>query len=116
MIGRNEFALMKPGSIFLNTARGPIVDEEALVEALASGRLAGAGLDVFEVEPLPPGHPLTRLENVVLTPHSAGVTPETLEAGLRMALENVENFLAGAPANVVRAADPEAGGRAAGLS
>jgi phosphoglycerate dehydrogenase-like enzyme len=116
MIGRNEFALMKPGAIFLNTARGPIVDEEALVEALASGRLAGAGLDVFEVEPLPPGHPLTRLENVVLTPHSAGVTPETLEAGLRMALENVENFLAGAPANVVRAADPEAGGRAAGLS
>jgi len=116
MIGRNEFALMKPGAIFLNTARGPIVDEEALVEALASGRLAGAGLDVFEVEPLPPGHPLTRLENVVLTPHSAGVTPETLEAGLRMALENVENFLAGAPANVVRAADPEAGGRSAGLS
>lgn len=116
MIGREQFALMKPGAIFLNTARGPIVDEEALVEALASGRLAGAGLDVFEVEPLPPGHPLTRLENVVLTPHSAGVTPETLEAGLRMALENVETFLAGAPTNVVSAPGQAAGGRAAGLS
>lgn len=101
MIGRNEFAMMKPGAIFLNTARGPIVDEEALVEALASGHLGGAGLDVFAVEPLPAGHPLTRLNNVVLTPHSAGVTREALEAGLSLALENVENFLAGAPTHVV---------------
>lgn len=101
MIGRDQFAMMKPGAIFLNTARGPIVDEKALVEALASGRLGGAGLDVFAVEPLPPGHPLTRLDNVVLTPHSAGVTREALEAGLSLALENVENFLAGAPTHVV---------------
>lgn len=116
MIGRAQFALMKPGAIFLNTARGPIVDEEALVEALTSGRLAGAGLDVFEVEPLPAGHPLTRLDNVVLTPHSAGVTPETLEAGLKMALDNVENFLAGAPTNVVRALEQATETRTAGLS
>ncbi len=101
MIGRGEFAMMKPGAIFLNTARGPIVDEEALVEALASGHLGGAGLDVFAVEPLPAGHPLTRLTNVVLTPHSAGVTREALEAGLSLALENVENFLAGRPTHVV---------------
>lgn len=101
MIGREQFAMMKPTAIFLNTARGPVVDEQALVEALASGHLGGAGLDVFEIEPLPPGHPLTRLENVVLTPHSAGVTPEALEAGLQMALDNVESFLAGTPANVV---------------
>lgn len=106
MIGRNEFAMMKPGAIFLNTARGPIVDEEALVEALASGHLGGAGLDVFAVEPLPAGHPLTRLENVVLTPHSAGVTRETLEAGLSLALENVENFLAGTPTHVVAGPKP----------
>jgi len=101
MIGRDEFAMMKPGAIFLNTARGAIVDEEALIDALASGHLGGAGLDVFTIEPLPPGHPLTRLDNVVLTPHSAGVTPEALEAGLAMALENVDNFVAGQPTHVV---------------
>lgn len=101
MIAAREFALMKPTAIFVNTARGPIVDEAALVEALESHRIAGAGLDVFETEPLPAGHPLTRLANVVLTPHSAGVTAEALEAGLRMAIDNVRNFLAGRPTNVV---------------
>lgn len=88
MIGAREFALMKPGAIFINTARGAIVDEGALVEALQSGRIA-AGLDVFTVEPLPAEHPLTSLPNVVITPHCAGVTPEALEAGLRMAVENI---------------------------
>ncbi|MGH9720137.1 MAG: NAD(P)-dependent oxidoreductase, partial [Bryobacteraceae bacterium] len=76
-------------------------DEAALVDALSARRIAGAGLDVFETEPLPPGHPLTRLDNVVLSPHSAGVTPETLEAGLQLAIDNVRNYLAGRPANVV---------------
>jgi phosphoglycerate dehydrogenase-like enzyme len=85
----------------VNTARGPIVDEAALIEALQTRRIAGAGLDVFDVEPLPPGHPLTKLENVVLTPHCAGVTPEVLEAGLALAIENVESFLSGSPRNVV---------------
>lgn len=92
MIGAREFALMKPGAIFVNTARGAIVDEAALVEALESGRIA-AGLDVFTVEPLPAGHPLTSLSNVVITPHCAGITPEALEAGLRMAVENIWAFL-----------------------
>jgi phosphoglycerate dehydrogenase-like enzyme len=100
-IGQRELEKMKPSAILINTARGPIVNEPALLEALASGRIAGAGLDVFEIEPLPDGHPLTRLENVVLTPHSAGVTPEALEAGLALSIENVWNFLRGHPTNVV---------------
>ena len=92
---------MKAGAILLNTARGPIVDEAALVEALRAGRLRGAGLDVFDVEPLPAAHPLTTLPNVVLSPHCAGITPEALEAGLQLAVDNVESFLQGTPRNVV---------------
>lgn len=102
-LGPRELGLLKPTAILINTARGPLVDEAALVEALASRRIAGAGLDVFDVEPLPPGHPLTKLDNVVLTPHSGGVTPEALEAGLQLAVDNIWSFLAGTPANVVAA-------------
>ncbi len=100
-IGEREFGLMKPSAVFINTARGAIVDEQALVAALSRKRIAGAGLDVFEVEPLPANHPLSRLENVVLTPHSGGVTQEALEAGLQLAIENVFSFLAGKPRNLV---------------
>jgi phosphoglycerate dehydrogenase-like enzyme len=101
MIGAGEFGMMKSSAILINTARGPIVDEAALLEALLTGRIAAAGLDVFDVEPLPAGHALARLPNVVLSAHSAGVTPEALEAGLRMAVENVFQFLAGKPVHVV---------------
>jgi len=94
-VGRAQFALMKPGAILINTARGGIVDEAALIEALTTGRIGGAGLDVFATEPLPAGHPLTKLDNVVLTPHCAGITPEAMEAGLRMAVENIWAFLDG---------------------
>jgi phosphoglycerate dehydrogenase-like enzyme len=94
LVSATQFAMMKPGAILINTARGAIVDEEAMIEALATGRIAGAGLDVFATEPLPPHHPLTLLGNVVLTPHCAGITPEALEAGLRMAVENIWKFLA----------------------
>ncbi|HKW99510.1 MAG TPA: phosphoglycerate dehydrogenase [Bryobacteraceae bacterium] len=100
-IGRPELEKMKPTAILINTARGAIIDEPALVEALSAGRIAGAGLDVFGTEPLPAGHALTKLEKVVLTPHSAGVTPEALEAGLALSIENVWNFLSGHPTNVV---------------
>jgi phosphoglycerate dehydrogenase-like enzyme len=103
MIGEREFAMMKPSTIFINTARGPIVDEAALLEALLNSRIAAAGLDVFEVEPLPAGHALTRLPNVVLSAHSAGVTPEALEAGLQMAVDNVYHFQEGRPEHVVTA-------------
>jgi phosphoglycerate dehydrogenase-like enzyme len=100
-IGRAEFEKMKPTAILVNTARGPIVDEAALIEALKTHRIAGAGLDVFDVEPLPAGHPLTKLPNVVLTPHCAGVTPEVLEAGLALSIENIKEFVKGNPQNVV---------------
>jgi phosphoglycerate dehydrogenase-like enzyme len=101
LIGNRQFSLMKRTSILVNTARGAIVDEAALVEAISTKQIAGAGLDVFSTEPLPAGHPFTKLDNVVLTPHCAGITPEALEAGLRVALENVRSFLDGNPLNVV---------------
>lgn len=101
MIGREQFELMKPGAIFINTARGPIVNEGDLIAALRTNRIAGAGLDVFDREPLPLDSPLYALTNVVLTPHAAGITPETTEAGLALAIENVFAFLVGRPSNVV---------------
>ena len=101
LIRREQLELMKPSAILINTARGGIVNESDLVQALLTNRIAGAGLDVFEAEPLPPDSPLFALPNVVLTPHAAGVTPETTEAGLALAIENVFAFLAGQPTNVV---------------
>lgn len=103
MIGERELARMKRGAILVNTARGAIVDEAALLEALRTKRIAGAGLDVFAAEPLGPNHSFSALPNVVLTPHSAGVTPEALEAGLAMAVDNVKAFLGGKPEHVVAA-------------
>jgi D-3-phosphoglycerate dehydrogenase len=100
-LGRDRLAQMKPRAILINTARGPLVDEAAVIEALRERRLAGAGIDVFAAEPLPAGHPLTKLDNVVLTSHCAGITPEALEAGLALAIENVVNYLNGNPTNVV---------------
>jgi len=101
LIRREHFQLMKSTAFFINTARGAVVHEADLVDALQTGRIAGAGLDVFEHEPLPAGSSLFSLPNVVLTPHAAGITPGTTEAGLALAIENVFSFLAGVAANVV---------------
>jgi D-3-phosphoglycerate dehydrogenase / 2-oxoglutarate reductase len=100
LIDAPRLALMKPSAILVNTARGGLVDEQALVEALAEQRLGGAALDVFEVEPLPDG-PLRRLEQVVLTPHVAGLSAASLQA---MALRTCENILA-----LLRGRDPGPG-------
>src|SRR2546427_110888 len=83
------------------SARGPIVCEPDLIEVLRADRIAGAGLDGFETEPLPPDSPFFALPNTVLSPHSAGITPEATEAGLALAVENVFAWLAGRPTNVV---------------
>jgi D-3-phosphoglycerate dehydrogenase len=91
IVNRAHLALMKPSAFLVNTARGGLVDEAALYEALAAGRIAGAGLDVFEVEPLPAGSPLRRLTNVLLTPHCAG---GSIEAVVAMTDRCVDNILA----------------------
>ncbi|WP_279615371.1 NAD(P)-dependent oxidoreductase, partial [Mycobacterium malmoense] len=92
----------------INTSRGPIVDETAMIGALQSGRIAGAGLDVFDTEPLPPDHPLRRLPNVTLSPHLGYVTREMLGAFYSDTVEAVAAWLDGAP---IRIANPEAAQR-----
>jgi glyoxylate reductase len=89
---RVKFAKMKRGAYFINVGRGRLVDTEALLEALESGVLAGAALDVFDVEPLPPGHRLVSMENVVLTPHIGSATVETREQMAELAADNVVAF------------------------
>lgn len=88
MIDAAALAAMKPGSVLVNTARGGLVDEAALIDALTSGRLRAAGLDVVTVEPAPAGNPLFDLDNVVVMPHIAWITPETLDRSLGIAFEN----------------------------
>jgi D-3-phosphoglycerate dehydrogenase len=100
-LSRPRLAMLKPGAILVNTARGALIDEAALVDCLREKKVACAGLDVFETEPLPAGHPLLGLPNVLLTPHAAGMTPEVIQNGLAMAVENIENFQKGSPAHVV---------------
>lgn len=100
LIGRRELRLMKPTAYLINTARGPIVDEAALIESLRHRRIAGAGLDVFEREPIEASHPLLQLDNVVCTPHIGFVTRETYELMLGGAVENIVNYLDGNPTNV----------------
>ena len=95
VIGARELALMKPTALFINTARGQLVDQQALYEALRDGKLAGAGLDVFAREPIDPHDPLLTLPQVVLSPHTAGTTPEALSNGLNACAANVVAFLEG---------------------
>jgi D-3-phosphoglycerate dehydrogenase len=95
LIGARQLELMRPTAIFINTARGGLVDEDALYNALLAGTIAGAGLDTMAVEPLDREHPLRELPNVVFTPHTAGTTAEALATGLDMAVDNVLHFFAG---------------------
>jgi len=102
LIGARELALMKPSAYLVNTSRGPIVDEAALIEALQKGRIAGAGLDVYDEEPLPAKHPLRHLPNTVITPHLGYVTEETYRIFYGHALEDVQAYLRGASVRVLR--------------
>jgi phosphoglycerate dehydrogenase-like enzyme len=102
LLGARELALMRPTAYLVNTSRGPIVDEEALIAVLRAGAIAGAGLDVFDEEPLPLDHPLRRLSNTVITPHLGYVTEETYRVFYPQALEDVRTFLAGAPVRVLK--------------
>lgn len=103
VVGRAEIAALKDGAIFVNTSRGALVDEPALVEAVRAGRIV-AGLDVFDAEPLPSDHPLRSLPNAVLTPHLGYVVADTMARFYGEAAENVLAFLRGAP---IRIANPE---------
>jgi len=102
LIGARELGLMKRSAYLVNTSRGPIVDETALIRALQDGTIAGAGLDVFDEEPLPPDHPFRRLPNTAITPHLGYVTEETYRVFYGQALEDVKAYLGGAPLRVLR--------------
>ena len=97
MMNARRFAAMKPGSVFINTARGGLVDEEALLAALRSGHVRAAGLDVFATEPVDANNPLLALAQVIVTPHIAWLTPQTLERSLGVALENCRRLRDGEP-------------------
>lgn len=107
LLGPSELASMKKGAILINVARGSVVDERALVDALNSGHLAGAGLDVFEEEPLPPTSPLWRMPNVIVTPHVGGLSERTRQRVFERFLDNLRRFLSGEP--LIGVVDKEAG-------
>ncbi len=110
LIGAPQFALMKSGAYFINVARGPIVDEPALIEALRAGKIAGAGLDVFEQEPVDPANPLLAMDNVIVTPHALCWTDECFHAIASSGLQSVVDFSLGRrPAHIV---NPQAWARA----
>jgi phosphoglycerate dehydrogenase-like enzyme len=97
MIGDKEFAMMKRGVLLVNTARGPIVSEAAMIKALESGKLGGVGLDVYDTEPLPMDHPLRRFDNAILMSHRGYATVEILSARYEQAINNILDFMDGKP-------------------
>jgi D-3-phosphoglycerate dehydrogenase len=97
LVGRQDIARMKPTAYLVNTSRGPIVDEQALVESLQRKRIAGAGVDVFSIEPLPLDHPFRKLDNMVITPHLGYATTESLRAHYRQMVEAIDAWFEGEP-------------------
>ena len=101
LVGAAELALLGPDGLLVNTSRGPIVDEAALVEALRQGHISGAALDVFDTEPLPAGHPLRTMPNTVLTPHLGYVSREAYAVFYAEAVEDIASWLDGSPARLL---------------
>jgi phosphoglycerate dehydrogenase-like enzyme len=97
MIGEPEFNAMKPNAVVINVGRGPVINEEALIKALSTGRIKGAALDVFDHEPLADGHPFYALENVLLSPHCADRTPDCFDQAMRFFLSQFDRFIKGEP-------------------
>lgn len=97
LIGRAALSRMKPQSVLINVGRGPIVDQDALLDAVRTGQLRGAGLDVTDPEPLPPGHPLLAEDNIVVTPHCAGTSTDTRARGRALVYENIARYTRGEP-------------------
>jgi phosphoglycerate dehydrogenase-like enzyme len=104
IIGAAELSRMKRSAFLVNTSRGPLVDEAALVVALSERRIAGAALDVFDVEPLPPAHPFRELENVIVTPHVGYITDDQCRLFYGQVIENIEAYVAGKPIRLLTAA------------
>jgi phosphoglycerate dehydrogenase-like enzyme len=102
-LGKSQLAAMKPGAILINTARGELVDEAALIEALRTGHLRGAGLDVFAQQPLPPDHPFRDLPTVIMTPSTGWNTRDASQRMIARSIDNVLGFAAGKPINIVNA-------------
>ncbi len=101
LVGANELGLMKPSAYIINTSRGPIIDEAALLAVLRDKKIAGAGLDVFDVEPLPTDHPLRKMDNVVLTPHLGYVATQNYRSYFGGVVEDIRAFLDGKPVRVM---------------
>lgn len=106
LFGAADLALMKPTAVLVNTSRGPIVDERALIAALREGTIAGAGLDVYDREPLPPGHELTKLANVVLLPHLGYVSQDGFRGMYSQVVEDIAAWMAGSPVREITTNDP----------
>jgi len=101
LVGAKEFGLMKPSAFIINTSRGPIIDESAMLAALREKKIAGAGLDVFDIEPLPLDHPLRKMDNVALTPHLGYVSEQNYKHYFAGVVEDIRGFLDGKPVRVL---------------
>ncbi len=102
LVGARELGMMKPTAFLVNTSRGPIVDEAALLQTLQEKRIAGAAIDVYGVEPLPAAHPIRKLDNVLLTPHLGYVSAENFAKMYQDAIEDIVAFLDGKPVRVLK--------------